>query len=86
MKKTPDDRNASVQEVEQKWRDDRGLTPGLHRIGNAKAANRRRKRALSPKEPKANARHRRWKVKLLGKFGAASEVRRIDPVTGEVMS
>jgi len=83
MKRTVDDRNA--REAEQTWRDKRGLTPDLYRIGNAKAANRR-KRAFSPKEPKANARHRQWKEKLLGTFGAASKVRRIDPVTGEVMS
>ena len=85
MKTTLDDRNAGVREAEEKWRGERGLTQGLHRVGNAKAANRR-KRALCPKEPKANTRYRRWKAKLLGSFGAASKVRRINPVTGEVMS
>jgi hypothetical protein len=78
-------RTASADDIEQNWRDQRGLTPGLHHVGNAKAANRR-KRVLSPKEPKANLRYRRWKAKLLGRFGAASKVRRINPVTGEVMS
>jgi hypothetical protein len=85
MKKNLDDRNARAHEDEQKWRDERGLTPDLQHFDNAKAA-KRRKRALSPREPKANPRYRRWKAKLLGRFGAASKVRRINPVTGEVMS
>ncbi len=70
--------------IEQKWRDARGLTKGLHHIGNAKAA-KRRKRAECPKEPKASVRFRRWREKQVGKMGPASKVRRIDPVTGEAM-
>jgi hypothetical protein len=72
-----------AREVERKWRDARGLTAGMNRVGNAKAG-KRRKRAECPKEPKASTRHRRWREKKLGKLGPASKVRRIDPATGEV--
>lgn len=74
-----------AREAEQDGLRTAELTPDLQHFDNAKAANRR-KRALSPREPKANPRYRRWKVKMLGRFGAASKVRRINPVTGEVMS
>ncbi len=66
-----------AREVEQKWRDARGLTAGMKRVGNAKAG-KRRKRAECPKEPKASTRHRRWREKKLGKMGAASKVRRVE--------
>lgn len=67
-----------AREAEEQWRAERGLSKGLHRRGNAMARERRR-RAECPKEPKAAVRHRRYRKKQLGKFGAASEVRRIDP-------
>ncbi len=72
-----------AREVEKQWRAELGLSKGLHRRGNAMARERRR-RAECPKEPKAAVRYRRYRKKQLGKFGAASEVRRIDPV-GEVI-
>jgi hypothetical protein len=72
-----------AREAEEKWRADRGLSKGLHRRGNAKARELRR-RAECPDEPKANVRHRRYREKRLGKLCAASKVRRIDPV-GEVV-
>jgi hypothetical protein len=68
-----------AREAEEQWRAERGLSKGLHRKGNVKARERRR-RAECPDEPKANVRHRRYREKRLGKLGAASEVRRIDPV------
>jgi hypothetical protein len=75
---------ACASEAEQKWRAAHGLTKGLHNASNAKAAHRR-KRVECPKEPKANVRHRRYRKKQLGKLGAASKVRRIDPLTGKVL-
>jgi len=72
-----------AREAEEKWRADRGLSKSLHRRGNAKARERRRC-AECPDEPKANVRHRRYREKRLGKLGAASKVRRIDPV-GDVV-
>jgi hypothetical protein len=67
-----------ARESEERWREARGLTALLDRKGNAKARKRRR-RAECPKEPKANERHRRYRDKQLGKMGAASTVRSIDP-------
>ena len=72
-----------AREVEKQWRAELGLSKELHRRGNAMAREARR-RVECPKEPKAAVRHRRYRKKQLGKFGAASEVRRIDPV-GEVI-
>ena len=68
-----------AREVEEQWRADRGLSQGLHRKGNAIAQERRRS-AECPKEPRANVRYRRYCKKRLGKLGAASKVRVIDPV------
>jgi len=68
-----------AREAEEQWRADRGLSQGLHRKGNAIAQERRRS-AECPKEPRANVRYRRYCKKRLGKLGAASKVRRIDPV------
>jgi hypothetical protein len=73
---------ARALEAEKQWRAARGLDEGLHRKGNAKGRKRRR-RAVCPKEPKANVRFRRYRDKRLGKMGAASTVRRIDPETGD---
>jgi len=72
-----------AREVEEQWRAELRLSKGLHQRGNAMARERRR-RAECPKEPKAAVRYRRYRKKQLGKFGAASEVRRIDPA-GEVI-
>jgi hypothetical protein len=68
---------ARAREAEQEWREERGLTRDLHRVGNAKARKRRR-RVECPKEPKAAVRHRRYRKKQLGKLGPASKARRID--------
>jgi len=68
-----------AREAEEQWRADRGLSQGLHRKGNAIAQERRRS-AECPKEPRANVRYRRYCKKRLGKLGAASKVRVIDPV------
>lgn len=67
-----------AREVEEKWRTKRGLSKGLHCTGNAMARERRR-RAECPAEPKAAVRFRRYLKKQLGKLGAASTVRYIDP-------
>ena len=74
-----------AREAEELWRAARGLSKGLHRKANAEARERRR-RTECPKEPKANVAHRRYRDRQLGKMGAASCVRRIDPRTGEVVS
>jgi hypothetical protein len=66
-----------AREVEEKWRAKYGLSKGLYRRGNAIARDRRL-RAECPKEPKATVRHRRFRKKQLGKFGAASTVRLVD--------
>jgi hypothetical protein len=68
-----------AREVEEKWRADRGLSKGLQGKGNAIAQERRRN-AECPKEPRANVRYRRYCKKRLGKLGAASKVRVVDPV------
>jgi hypothetical protein len=68
-----------AREAEEKWRVEQRLSKGLHRKGNAIAQERRRS-AECPKEPRANVRYRRYCKKRLGKLGAASKVRRIDPV------
>ena len=68
-----------AREAEEQWRADRGLSQGLHRKGNAIAQERRRS-AECPKEPRANVRYRRYCKKRLGKLGAASKVRVVDPV------
>jgi hypothetical protein len=59
-----------AKECEKRWRAERNL-PAI-------------KRRKCP-EPKANVRFRRWCERRMGKFGAASKVRRIKPVTGEVL-
>lgn len=74
---------ARAREIEERWRETRGIGKGLHRKGNATSGKRRR-RAECPTEPKAAVRHRRYRDGKLGKMGAASTVRRVDPVTGEV--
>lgn len=71
-----------AREVDDKWRKARRLTTNLNHIGNARA-RKRRQRAEAPKETKANVKFRHWRDKKLGKMGAASKVRRIDPATGE---
>jgi hypothetical protein len=68
-----------AREAEEKWRVEQRLSKGLHRKGNAIAQERRRS-AECPKEPRANVRYRRYCKKRLGKLGAASKVRVIDPV------
>ena len=68
-----------AREAEKQWRAELRLSKGLHRRGNGTAGECRR-RAECPKESKAAVRFRRYRKKQLGKFGAASEVRRIDPV------
>jgi hypothetical protein len=73
-----------AREAEEQWRADRGLSKGLHRKGNAIARERRRN-AEFPKEPRANVRYRCYCKKRLGKLGAASKVRRIDPASGELV-
>jgi hypothetical protein len=67
-----------AREAEEQWLAKRGLSKGLHRKGNA-IARQRRRRTECPTEPKAAAGHRRYRKKQLGKLGAASKVRRIDP-------
>jgi hypothetical protein len=71
MSNIEDDQRARMRgrarDAEQAWRDERGLTKGLHRLGNAKRRERRR-RAECPKEPKANVRYRRWRDSLLGEI------------------
>jgi hypothetical protein len=69
-------------ETEARWRSARGLTKQLNRDGNAEAM-RRRQRVSNPKEPKGAGKHRRCQDKKLGRMGAASKVRHIDPVTGK---
>ena len=69
-----------AREKEDQWRKARGLTKRMNRKGNAKAMKRR---AASPKEPRGVAKYRLYRDRKLGKLGAASKVRRIDPVTGE---
>ncbi len=54
-----------AKKEEDAWREERGLSKELYRTDNAAAA-RRRKRAMSPAEPRANARHRRWKAQAAG--------------------
>ncbi len=67
-----------ARETEKEWRDELGLSKGLHRKGNATARAHRRSTEC-PKEPKATVRHRRYRKRQLGKLGAASKVRCIDP-------
>ena len=67
-----------ARESEEKWRAERGLSKGLHRRGNAMARELRR-RSECPQEPKGAVRYRRYRKKQLGKLGAASKVRLIDP-------
>ena len=74
-----------AREAEEQWRAERSLSKGLHLRGNAMARERRRQ-VECPKEPKAAVRHRRYRKKQLGRLGAASKVRTIDPITGEVIS
>jgi hypothetical protein len=68
-----------AREAEEKSRVEQRLSKGLHRKGNA-IAQERRWSAECPKEPRANVRYRRYCKKRLGKLGAASKVRVIDPV------
>jgi hypothetical protein len=72
-----------AREAEEQWRTELRLSKGLHRRGNATAREHRR-RAECPKEPKAAVRYRCYRKKQLGKLGAASKVRRIDPGTGNI--
>jgi hypothetical protein len=75
---------ARATEDQKRWREKYKVSRGLHRKRNAKAC-RERKHAECPSEPKAAGRYRRWRDGKLGKMGAASKVRRIDPTTGEVI-
>jgi hypothetical protein len=67
-------------EAENQWLSAHGLSKELHRMSNAEARARRRS-VECPKELKANVRYRRYRDKRLGKRGAASKVRHIDPTT-----
>lgn len=80
MRKNAKSLRVRAREAEEQWRAERGLSKGLRRRGNAMVREARR-RVECPKEPKAAVRYRRYRKKQLGKFGAASEVRRIDPVS-----
>jgi len=67
-----------AREAEDQWRADLRLSKGLHRWGNAMAGQRRRQ-AECPVESKGAVRYRRYRNKQLGKLGAASKARRVDP-------
>ena len=73
-----------ASEIEEQWRGPRGLTKRMNQKSNARAMKRRR-RASNPKEPKGAAKFRRYRDRKLGKIGAASKVRHIDPATAEVV-
>src|ERR1700722_10547389 len=70
-------------EKEERWRAARRLTKRLNRKVNAKAMKLRQRKS-TPKEPKGASQHRRFRDGKLGKMGAASNVRRIDPLTGVI--
>jgi phytoene dehydrogenase-like protein len=70
-----------ASEREERWRAACGLTKRLNRKSNAEAM-KRRQRESNPKEPKGATKYRRYRSKKLGRMGAASKVRHIDPVTG----
>ena len=70
-----------ADEMEDRWRKLRGLTKQVNHKSNAKPMKRRRRKS-NPKEPKGAAKFRQYRDKKLGKLGAASRVRRIDPTTG----
>ena len=78
MRKNAQSLRVRARKAEEQWRAELGLSKELHRRSNAMAREARR-RVECPKEPKAAVRYRRYRKKQLGKFGAASEVRRIDP-------
>jgi hypothetical protein len=67
-----------AREAENQWRADLGLGKSLHRRGNAMAGQRRR-HAECPIESNCGVRYRRYRNKQLGKLGAASKARRVDP-------
>jgi hypothetical protein len=67
--------SARAREAETRWCNALRLSKDLHSRENAKATKRRRRKEC-PTEPKAAARHRRYRDKQLGKLGAASTVRR----------
>ena len=73
-----------AKEIEQHWREVCGLSRGLHQVNNAAPAVRR-KFAECPHQSKLAKRYAYRRDKRLGKMGAASCVRHIDPLTGEVM-
>jgi len=68
-----------ASEKEKERRERRGLTKQMNQKSNARAM----KRASNPKEPKGAAKYRRYQDRKLGKMGAASKVRHIDPATGK---
>ena len=68
-----------ASEIEEQWLGRRGLTKRMNQKSNARAM----KRASNPKEPKGAAKYRRYQDRKLGKMGAASKVRHIDPATGK---
>jgi hypothetical protein len=68
---------ARAIEAEKEWRESQGLG---QQLGN------KRKRRSDTRERKAIERkHEKHREQQLGKLGAASKVRRIDPATGEVI-
>jgi hypothetical protein len=71
-----------ASEKEERWLGARGLTERLNRKSNA-APMMRRQTVSNPKEPKGTAKYRRYRDRKLGRMGAASKVRHIDPVTGK---
>ena len=52
----------------------------------AKPKEKRTVEARPPQESRRAKRYRRWRDSLMGKFGAASGVRHIDPKTGEMIT
>lgn len=69
-----------AHEREEQWRNVRGLTKAMNWKSNADSMEKRR-RSSNPKEPKSAAKDRQYRDAKLGKLGAASKVRHIDPVT-----
>jgi hypothetical protein len=68
---------ARAIEAEERWREERGL---------GKQLGKKRERRSDTRERKAIERKReKLRKQQAGKLGAASTVRRIDPVTGEVI-
>ena len=75
--KVPTDKVTKLKQIEQDWLDARRLDWVLHHRANSKAT-RKRKRALSPKEPRAATRWRRYRNRKLGSFGAAGPCRKVE--------